>query len=89
MRQIAAEALADGHRGGQTYYVVPCIADLDDIAEFLREAVPELRVARAHGQLGATGASRTLATAFYEGEYDVLLSTAIVESASMCRTPTR
>ena len=67
------------YRGGQTYYVVPRLADLDEIGEFLREAVPDLRVARAHGQLGATELEDIM-TAFYEGEYDVLLSTAIVES---------
>jgi len=67
------------HRGGQTYYVAPRISDLDGIAEFLAEYVPELRVARAHGRLGA-GALEDVMTAFYDGGYDVLLSTAIVES---------
>ena len=67
------------HRGGQTYYVAPRISDLDGIAEFLAEYVPELRVARAHGQLSA-GALEDVMTAFYDGSYDVLLSTAIVES---------
>ncbi len=66
-------------RGGQTFYVAPRISDLDDIATFLREAVPELRVGRAHGQLSATELEDVM-TAFYEGQYDVLLSTAIVES---------
>jgi transcription-repair coupling factor (superfamily II helicase) len=66
-------------RGGQTYYVVPRISDLDDVAEFLAEAVPQLRVARAHGQLPPTELEDVMG-AFYEGRYDVLLSTAIVES---------
>jgi transcription-repair coupling factor (superfamily II helicase) len=66
-------------RGGQSFYVVPRISDLDDVAEFLREAVPELRVGRAHGQLPASELEDVM-TAFYDGEYDVLLSTAIVES---------
>ncbi len=66
-------------RGGQTYYVVPRISDLDDVAEFLAEAVPHLRVARAHGQLTPTELEDVMG-AFYEGRYDVLLSTAIVES---------
>jgi transcription-repair coupling factor (superfamily II helicase) len=66
-------------RGGQTYYVAPRISDLDDVAEFLREAVPHLKVARAHGQL-APSELEDVMTAFYEGQYDVLLSTAIVES---------
>jgi transcription-repair coupling factor (superfamily II helicase) len=77
---IIREALRrERYRGGQAFYVVPRISDLDDVAEFLREAVPELRVARAHGQLSVTELEDVM-TAFYEGEYDVLLSTAIVES---------
>ncbi|MGH6815897.1 MAG: transcription-repair coupling factor, partial [Hyphomicrobiaceae bacterium] len=77
---IVREALKrERYRGGQSFYVCPRIADLDDIAEFLREAVPELKVARAHGQLAA-GELEDVMTAFYDGHYDVLLSTAIVES---------
>ncbi len=66
-------------RGGQAYYVVPRISDLDEVSEFLSEAVPELRVARAHGQLSPTEVEDIM-TAFDNGEFDVLLSTAIVES---------
>jgi transcription-repair coupling factor (superfamily II helicase) len=77
---ILREALRrERYRGGQTYYVVPRIADLEEVAEFLAEAVPELRVARAHGQLPPSEIERIM-TAFYDGEFDVLLSTAIVES---------
>ncbi len=76
---ILREALRrERHRGGQTFYVVPRIADLDDVAEFLAEHTPELRVARAHGQLAPTELEDVM-TAFYDGQYDVLLSTAIVE----------
>ncbi len=66
-------------RGGQSFYVVPRLADLPDITEFLRESLPELRVAIAHGQMPPTELEDVM-TAFYEGQYDVLLSTAIVES---------
>jgi transcription-repair coupling factor (superfamily II helicase) len=77
---VLREALRrERHRGGQTFYVVPRIADLDDVAEFLSAEVPELRVARAHGQLPPTELEDVM-TAFYDGQYDVLLSTAIVES---------
>ena len=51
---IREALLRERYRGGQTFYVVPRIADLDEVAEFLAEAVPELKVARAHGQLAAT-----------------------------------
>jgi transcription-repair coupling factor (superfamily II helicase) len=77
---IVREALKrERHRGGQTFYVVPRISDLDEIDEFLREAVPELKVARAHGQLAPTELEDVM-TAFYDGGFDILLSTAIVES---------
>ena len=77
---ILREALRrERYRGGQTFYVVPRISDLDDVAEFLAEHTPELKIARAHGQLSPTELEDVM-TAFYEGQYDVLLSTAIVES---------
>ncbi|MDX2205742.1 MAG: transcription-repair coupling factor [Hyphomicrobiaceae bacterium] len=77
---IVREALRrERYRGGQSFYVVPRISDLDDIAEFMAEHVPELRVARAHGQLTPQQLEDVM-TAFYDGEFDVLLSTAIVES---------
>ncbi len=68
-------------RGGQSFYVVPRISDLDWVSEFLRETVPDLTVARAHGQLPPTELEDIM-TAFYEGNYDVLLSTTIVEFRS-------
>ncbi|MTD93232.1 transcription-repair coupling factor [Hyphomicrobium sp. xq] len=77
---IVRDALRrERYRGGQSFYVAPRISDLDDIAEFLREAVPELTFARATGQL-SPGELEDVMTAFYDGKYDVLLSTAIVES---------
>ena len=77
---IIREALRrERYRGGQTFYVVPRISDLEEVAEFLAEAAPELKVARAHGQLPSSTLEDVM-TAFYDGKYDVLLSTAIVES---------
>jgi transcription-repair coupling factor (superfamily II helicase) len=67
------------YRGGQSFYVAPRITDLDDVAEFLRDAVPELTFAKASGQL-TPGELEDVMSAFYEGKYDILLSTAIVES---------
>ena len=77
---ILREALRrERFRGGQTYYVVPRIKDLEEVAEFLREEAPDLRVAQAHGQLPPTELDEIM-NAFYDGHYDILLSTAIVES---------
>ncbi|MBO0764427.1 MAG: transcription-repair coupling factor [Hyphomicrobiaceae bacterium] len=77
---IIREALRrERYRGGQTFYVVPRIADLEEVREFLTEQTPELKVATTHGQL-TPAMLEDVMTAFYEGKYDVLLSTAIVES---------
>ncbi len=77
---ILREALLrERYRGGQSFYVCPRIADLQEIQEFLAEHVPELKVAKAHGQM-APGQLEDIMNAFYDREYDVLLSTTIVES---------
>ena len=77
---ILREALLrERFRGGQTFYVVPRISDLDDAAAFLEEHAPELKVARAHGQIGSRELDSVM-NAFYDGQFDVLLSTSIVES---------
>ncbi len=71
--------LREHYRGGQSFYVAPRIADLDGIAEFLTESVPEIRFKIAHGQM-AGGELEDIMNAFYEGKFDVLVSTTIVES---------
>jgi transcription-repair coupling factor (superfamily II helicase) len=77
---VIRETLMREHfRGGQSFYVCPRIADLEEIQTFLREAVPELKVATAHGQM-PPGELDDIMNAFYDGQYDVLLSTTIVES---------
>ncbi len=77
---IVREAiLRERYRGGQTFYVCPRIEDLDEAKVFLSSEVPEAKVAVAHGQMAATELE-SIMTAFYEGQYDILLSTAIVES---------
>ncbi|WP_187336072.1 transcription-repair coupling factor [Novosphingopyxis iocasae] len=77
---VMREALLREHyRGGQSFFVVPRIADLTDIEEFLREEVPEVKAVVAHGQMSAGDVEERM-TAFYDKRYDVLLSTTIVES---------
>ena len=74
------EALLREHfRGGQCFYVVPRIADLPDVEEFLRHTVPEVSFVVAHGQMPAGQLDHRM-NDFYDGKYDVLLATSIVES---------
>ena len=74
------EAILREHfRGGQTFYVCPRIKDLPEAAAFLREHVPEVKFAIAHGQMNATDLDSVMQS-FYDGGHDVLVSTNIVES---------
>ena len=76
---IRKALLREKYRGGQSYYVTPRIADIPRLEEFLRASVPEVKYVIAHGQMAA-GALDDIMSAFYDGQYDVLLSTSIIES---------
>jgi len=76
---IREALLREKYRGGQTYYVAPRISDLPELAKFLREQAPEVKFVIGHGQLAPTQIEDVM-SAFYDGSYDVLLSTSIVES---------
>ena len=76
---IREAILRERYRGGQTFYVCPRIEDLSGVRDTLAELLPEIRVATVHGRLAASVLEETV-TAFYEGEYDLLLSTNIIES---------
>ncbi|MEO5973315.1 MAG: transcription-repair coupling factor [Sphingomicrobium sp.] len=77
---VVREALLREHyRGGQSFFVVPRVADLPAMEEWLREEVPEVTAVTAHGQMSATEIEARM-SAFYDRKYDVLLSTTIIES---------
>src|SRR5579863_7751115 len=76
---IREALLREQHRGGQIFYVAPRISDLDEVRGELRELVPELKVAIAHGRMPASELERVM-SAFDDGAFDLLLSTNIIES---------
>ncbi|MBV1917374.1 MAG: transcription-repair coupling factor, partial [Sphingomonadaceae bacterium] len=71
--------LREHHRGGQSFIVVPRIADMAEVEDWLHEHVPEVKAITAHGQMSA-GQVEERMSAFYDGRYEVLLSTTIIES---------
>ncbi len=71
--------LREKYRNGQSFYVVPRIRDQEEIARFLREKVPEVSFTIANGQMSA-GELDDIMNDFYDGKFDVLISTTIVES---------
>lgn len=79
-QMVIREALLREHyRGGQSFFVVPRISDMEQIQDFLKAYIPEIKVVTAHGQMSPTEVEERM-SAFYDRKFDVLLSTTIVES---------
>ncbi|MBO0739407.1 MAG: transcription-repair coupling factor, partial [Alphaproteobacteria bacterium] len=76
---IREAIMRERDRGGQIFYVVPRIADLDEVRERLREIVPEIKYGVAHGRMAPSELENVM-SAFDERAFDLLLSTNIVES---------
>jgi len=76
---IREALLREHYRGGQSFLVVPRISDMAEMEDFLKREVPEVTYISATGQMAA-GELDDRMNAFYDGKYDVLLATTIVES---------
>jgi transcription-repair coupling factor (superfamily II helicase) len=66
-------------RGGQVFYVVPRVEGIEEISARLREMVPGVRIAIAHGQMPESELESTMLT-FSDGEAEILVCTTIIES---------
>lgn len=66
-------------RGGQALYVCNNIPRLPVIADYLGKKIKEARIACAHGQLPEKQLEKIMVD-FWEGKYDILVSTTIIES---------
>jgi transcription-repair coupling factor (superfamily II helicase) len=78
-RAIAEAIRRELLREGQVFFVHNRVLDIDHTAAKIRELVPEARVAVAHGQMDE-GSLEGVVLDFWEGEYDVLVCTTIIES---------
>ncbi len=76
---IREAVMRELHRGGQCFIVTPRIKDIGDLKLKLAELLPEARICVAHGQMAAAELD-TVMNDFYDAKYNVLLSTAIIES---------
>jgi transcription-repair coupling factor (superfamily II helicase) len=78
--QVLREAMRrELSRGGQAFFVHNRIESLAERGARLQELVPEARIAMAHGQMNEATLERVMSD-FVEGRYDILCSTAIIES---------
>ncbi|MFM9890842.1 MAG: transcription-repair coupling factor [Rickettsiales bacterium] len=71
--------LREYHRGGKVFYVTPRVKYMAELREKIATLVPEIKIAAAHGQMGAVALDKIM-NEFYDGKYDLLLSTSIIES---------
>ncbi len=71
--------LREMHRSGKVFLVTPRIKDIGDLKAQITDLVPEARMAVAHGQMTPASLDNVM-NEFYDGQYDILLSTAIIES---------
>ncbi len=78
-RPIAEAIRRELLREGQVFFVHNRVYDIDQVAGGVRDLVPEARVAVAHGQMDETSLESVVFD-FWEGRYDVLVCTTIIES---------
>jgi len=76
---IKEAIMREMRRGGQTFYVYNSIAGIEEKRKALLEILPKLRIAVLHSRITAAQTEKEMML-FEAGEYDVLLSTSIVES---------
>ena len=78
--EIISEAVNfEMSRNGQVYFVNNRIADLQHIAEIIQKYVPDARICIGHGQMKPEELEKIILD-FSNYDYDVLLSTTIVEN---------
>ena len=78
-RAVAEAIRRELLREGQVFFVHNRVQDIDQVAEDLRTLVPEARVAVAHGQMDE-GSLEQVVYDFWDGAFDVLVCTTIIES---------
>ncbi|MCB4760745.1 MAG: DEAD/DEAH box helicase [Sulfurovum sp.] len=76
---IKEAILRELRRGGQIFYVFNAIAGIEEKKKILLEILPKLRIAVLHSKISAKETENEMIK-FENGEYDVLLSTSIIES---------
>ncbi len=79
-KQVLVEAiLRELHRGGQVFFVHNRVQTIEGMAQLIRELLPNVRVAWAHGQMKEEKLEQIMLD-FLDHQYDVLVATAIIES---------
>jgi transcription-repair coupling factor (superfamily II helicase) len=78
-KQVAAAIRREMIREGQVFFVHNRVATIQKVVADIRKLVPEARVAMAHGKMPEAALEQVVVD-FWEGKYDVLVSTTIIET---------
>jgi transcription-repair coupling factor (superfamily II helicase) len=78
-KQVSAAIHRELLRDGQVFYLHNRVESIDESAARLRRLIPEARIAVAHGQMSEV-ALEEVVLAFFNREFDVLVSTTIIEN---------
>lgn len=78
-KQVTAAIHRELLRDGQVFYLHNRVESIDEVAARLRRLVPEARIAVAHGQMSEVALEQVV-LAFWNREFDVLVSTTIIEN---------
>jgi transcription-repair coupling factor (superfamily II helicase) len=78
-RLVRQAVLREMERGGQVFFVHNRVQTIESARERLQQIVPEARLVVAHGQMDERQLERVMEQ-FGNGEYDILVSTSIIES---------
>ena len=78
-KQVAAAIRRELIREGQVFFVHNRVATIEKTANDLKKLVPEARIAIAHGQMPEAQLEQVVID-FWQGHYDVLVSTTIIET---------
>ncbi len=76
---IASAISRELGRQGQVYFVYNRVQGIDSMYRRLQDLIPEARIVIAHGQMDEKRLERVMLD-FYNGEYDILLCTTIIET---------
>jgi len=76
---IRQAILRELHRGGQVFFVHNRVQTIDAMADFIRQLVPEAKVAVGHGQMGERALEQVM-LGFIEGKNNVLVCSTIIEN---------
>ncbi len=67
------------YRGGQVYFVHDRVESIEKLANYVQKHIPDVSIAIAHGKMTPAKLEKVIHD-FYNGKYDVLISTKIIES---------